>query len=171
MHPKGMYFVSLTVVGGIDVFTRYEYCDLLISNLNYCIENRKLRVYEYVILPSSLSMVADVQQGNFSKTLRDFKSISARQILRAIAEYPDEIRKEWLIRQFQHFANRYQQDSEHHFWQFGNRPADLEKLERAGKPLPTVRDKIMKINLIDSPEHYRYCSFHPLQLVKLTGIQ
>jgi REP-associated tyrosine transposase len=171
MHPKGMYFVTLTVIGGIDVFTRYEYCDLLIDNLNYCIAHNRLRVYEYVILPSTLSMVADVREGNFSKALRDFKKQSARQILRAIAELPAESRKEWLIRLFQHYANRYQQNAEHHFWQFGNQPIDLDKLEKAGLPIPSVRDKLLTANFIDTPEHYRYCSVYPLQQLKLAGIQ
>ncbi|HXB92360.1 MAG TPA: hypothetical protein VNU72_08725, partial [Puia sp.] len=60
IQPKGLYFVTLTVVGGIDVFTRYEYCDLLVENLNYCIENKRLRVYEYAIMPSQLIMIAGV---------------------------------------------------------------------------------------------------------------
>jgi putative transposase len=63
VQPKGLYFVTLTVVGGIDVFTRYEYCDLLVDNLNYCIDNKRLRVYEYAILPSQLYMIADVEAG------------------------------------------------------------------------------------------------------------
>jgi putative transposase len=166
-----MYFVTLTVIGGIDVFTRYEYCDLLIDNLNYCIGHKRLRVYEYVILPSTLSMIVGVEQGNFSKALRDFKSHSARQVLRAIAEHPSEIRKEWLIRLFQFYANRYQRNSEHHFWQFGNHPIDLEKLEKTGLPRPSIRDILLKTNLIQSPEHYRYCSAFPLQGLNLAGIQ
>ena len=63
IQPNGLYFVTLTVVGGIDVFTRCEYCDLLVDNLNYCIDNKRLRVYEYAIMPSQLYMIADVEEG------------------------------------------------------------------------------------------------------------
>ena len=75
MQPEGLYFVTLTVVGGIDVFTRHEYCDLLVDNLNYCIEHKRLRVYEYAILPSRMYMIAGVEQGkaNLPKVLRDLK--------------------------------------------------------------------------------------------------
>jgi len=170
IQPKGLYFVTLTVVGGIDVFTRYEYCDLLIENLNYCIDHKRLRVYEYAILPSRLCMIAGVEQGkgNLPKVLRDLKSFSAKQILRAIAEHPEENRKEWLLRLFQFFANRYQHDSEHHFWQFGNQPIDLEKIVKKEQDLPTALRSLLRDKIVDGPEHYIYCSAYPLQKVKLS---
>ena len=169
IQPKGLYFVTLTVVGGIDVFTRCEYCDLLVDNLNYCIDNKRLRVYEYAILPSQVYMIADVEEGksNLPKVLRDLKSSSAKQILRAISEHPDESRKEWLMRLFHFFANRYQHDSEHHFWQFGNQPVDLEKLLKKDKPIPTPIDKLLDAKFVDDPGHYVYCSAFPGQRVKL----
>jgi putative transposase len=172
IQPKGLYFVTLTVVGGIDVFTRFEYCDLLVENLNYCIDNKRLRVYEYAIMPSQLYMIADVEQGksNLPKVLRDLKSYSAKQLLRAISEHPDESRKEWLMRLFHFFANRYQHDSEHHFWQFGNQPVDLEKLVKKDKPIPTPIDKLIKAKWVDDPVHYIYCSAYPLQRVKLSTV-
>jgi putative transposase len=170
IQPKGLYFVTLTVVGGIDVFTRYEYCDLLVENLNYCIEHKRLRVYEYAIMPSQLIMIAGVEpgKGNLPKVLRDLKSVSAKQILRAISEHPDESRKEWLMRLFHFFANRYQHDSEHHFWQFGNQPVDIEKIVKKEKPVPSPLDQLVKAGWVDDPRHYIYCSAYPHQKVKLS---
>jgi len=169
IQPKGLYFVTLTVVGGIDVFTRYEYCDLLVENLNFCIDHKRLRVYEYAIVPSRLYMIAGVEEGkgNLPKVLRDLKSVSAKQILRAIAEHPEETRKEWLLRLFQFFANRYQHDSEHHFWQFGNQPIDLEKIAKKDLALPSPLESLLREKIVDRPEHYIYCSAYPLQKVKL----
>ena len=93
-------------------------------------------------------MIADVEarKGNLPKVLRDLKSISAKQLLRAISEHPDETRKEWLMRLFQFFANRYQHDSEHHFWQFGNQPVDIEKIVKKDKPIPSPIDKLLRPN-------------------------
>jgi REP-associated tyrosine transposase len=169
MPPPGLHFVTLTVVGGIDVFTRYEYCDLLVENLNFCIEHKRLRVYEYAILPSHLYMIAGVEQGNLPKVLRDFKSYSAKQVLRAIAEHPEENRKEWLQRLFQFFANRYQNNSEHHFWQFGNQPVDLDKIAEKKLAFPSPIDNLLKAKIVDEPGNYRYCSAYSNQKVKLAG--
>jgi hypothetical protein len=100
--------------------------------------------------------------------LRDLKSSSAKQLLRAISEHPDEARKEWLMRLFHFFANRYQHDSEHHFWQFGNQPVDLEKIVKKDKPIPTPIDRLIEAHWVDDPSHYIYCSAYPMQKVKLS---
>jgi len=81
--------------------------------------------------------------------------------------HPNETRKEWLLRLFQFFANRYQHDSEHHFWQFGNQPVDLEKFVKKDQPIPSPLDSLMKEKIVDIPEHYVYCSAYPSQKVKL----
>jgi hypothetical protein len=168
--PKGLYFVTLSVVGGIDIFTRYEYCDLVVDALNYCIDHKRLQVYEYAILPNQLNMIAGTEQANLSKILRDFKSHSAKLILRAIAEHREDSRKEWLMRLFQFFADRYQHNSEHHFWQFGNQPVDLDKLSSLGKRQPSALDHLQNARLIDGPIHYRYCSAYPMQRVRLAPL-
>jgi REP element-mobilizing transposase RayT len=168
IQKEGSYFVTLTVVGGIDVFTRYEYCDVLVESMNYCIDRKRLRVYEYAIMPGHLHMIVGAE-GNISKILRDFKSYSAKHVLRAIAEHPEEIRKEWLMRLFQFFANRYQDNSEHHFWQFGNQPIDLDKPAKKEQRVSSALDQLLKAKFVDQPVHYRYCSAYPGQRVKLSA--
>jgi putative transposase len=170
MLPKGLYFVTLSVVGGIDIFTRFEYCDLLIDNLNHCIAHKRLQVYEYALLSNQLYMIVGAEQGNLSKILRDLKGNSAKQLLRAIAEHREDNRKEWLMRLFQFFADRYQHNSEHHFWRFGNQPVDLDKLAKNGQPAPSPLDCLLNAKLVDGTGHYRYCSAYPLQRVTLSSL-
>ncbi|HLI93381.1 MAG TPA: hypothetical protein VKU83_07220, partial [Puia sp.] len=59
-------------------------------------------------------------------------------------------------------------DSEHHFWQFGNQPVDLDKMGQKGRPVPSPIDKLMLAKWVDDPAHYIYCSLYPRQRVKLT---
>ncbi|OFY85692.1 MAG: hypothetical protein A3F72_12135 [Bacteroidetes bacterium RIFCSPLOWO2_12_FULL_35_15] len=37
----GLYFVSFSVAGWIDVFTRREYQEILIESIQYCQKNKK----------------------------------------------------------------------------------------------------------------------------------
>lgn len=46
------YFITLTVEGWIDAFTRKELVDELVKNIEYCQRNKGLEVYAYVIMPS-----------------------------------------------------------------------------------------------------------------------
>jgi putative transposase len=68
-YPNGLFFVTLTTVGWIDVFTGNEYCDEIINNLNYCIENKGLIIYAFCIMPSHIHMVAEVKEGLLSDVL------------------------------------------------------------------------------------------------------
>ncbi len=35
-NTENTYFLTLTVVGWINVFTRKDYCEIILKNLHYC---------------------------------------------------------------------------------------------------------------------------------------
>lgn len=43
-NPEGLYFVSFSVVGWLDVFTRNEYKDLIIESLAFCQKNKGMEI-------------------------------------------------------------------------------------------------------------------------------
>ncbi|MBO9199666.1 MULTISPECIES: hypothetical protein [Niastella] len=169
--PFGSYYVTLSVSGWIDVFTCHAYCEILIDNLNHCIDNKNLHVYEYVLMPSYITLIASSKKKHISTILREFKNGTAKQVLKSIAENPDERRKEWMMRLFHYYSNRYQQDAEHHFWQFGNHPVVLDSNELFTHHVSTVVNLPVTTRLVDDPQHYFYSSAHPQQRVKLAPWQ
>ena len=44
------YFITMTVVYWIDVFNRRDYKDVIVESLNYCIANKGLNLYAWVIM-------------------------------------------------------------------------------------------------------------------------
>ncbi len=105
-YPGGIFYVTLTVVGWIDVFTRQEYALLLLNNLNYCINNKGLEVFSYCLMPSHLHMISRVQNdGDLGELLGDFKSYNAKLLYNSIAQNPSESRKEWMLHLFKYYAN------------------------------------------------------------------
>lgn len=169
--PFGSYYVTLSVSGWIDVFTCHTYCEILIDNLNNCIDNKHLYVYEYVLMPSYITIIASSKKKHISTILREFKNGTAKQILKSIAENPDEKRKEWMMRLFSYYSNRYQHDAEHHFWQFGNHPVVLDSTELFAHHVTEVVNLPVTTRLVDDPHHYVYSSAHPQQRVKLAPWQ
>ena len=67
------YFITLTVIDWVDVFTRKEYKDILIDSLKYCIANKELRVYEFVIMSNPLHAIVSSDKLPLSDIIRDFK--------------------------------------------------------------------------------------------------
>jgi len=169
--PFGSYYVTLSVSGWIDVFTNHAYCEILIDNLNHCIDTKNLHVYEYVLMPSFITLIASSKKKHISTILREFKNGTAKQVLKSIAENPEEKRKEWMMRLFHYYSNRYQQDAEHHFWQFGNHPVVLDSNELFTHHVSTVVNMPVATRLVDDPHHYFYSSAHPQQRVKLAPWQ
>jgi hypothetical protein len=54
-HFGNTYFMTLTIAGWIDLFARKEYAEFIEDNLNYCIENKGLEVFNYCIMPNPLA--------------------------------------------------------------------------------------------------------------------
>ena len=43
-------FITLTLVGWVDLFIRRKYTELLDNSLSYCINNKGLKVHAYVYM-------------------------------------------------------------------------------------------------------------------------
>jgi putative transposase len=90
-YPGGTFFVTLTVVGWIDVFTRKEYAIELLNNLNYCIDHKSLEVFSYCLMPSHLHMISRAKDDrDLGELLGDFKSFNARELYKMVEENPQE---------------------------------------------------------------------------------
>ena len=54
---NGLYFLTMTIVEWIDLFTRPVYKDIVIESLKYCQKEKGLVVSAYVIMPSHLHLI------------------------------------------------------------------------------------------------------------------
>ena len=122
VHSDGLYFVSFSVVGWIDVFTRREYQEILIDSIKYCQKNKNLKIYCYCILPSHVHFIAYSENGELSNILRDMKSFTSKKIIQAIEENPQESRREWMLSSFEYHGSKSPQKQKMQFWKHDNHP-------------------------------------------------
>jgi putative transposase len=165
--PFSTYFVTLTVVGWIDVFTRRDYTDEIIKNLKYCQEKKDLEIFAYVVMPSHIHLICRRNKGLLSDLLRDFKSYTAKQILKMIEANPQESRKEWLMYMFKFFANRYAQNAEFMFWQKTNYPIELYSPAVIQQKLDYIHNNPVVAGIVIEPNFYQYssaCAVSPLMV-------
>lgn len=169
-YPGGVFFVTLTVVGWIDVFTRRDYCDLIVENLNYCINHKNLQVYAFCIMPSHIHLIAAAQEGQLSDILRDFKSYTSKLLINAIETNPTESRKEWLLYMFRYFAKGNPHKQQYQFWQHNNHPIDLYDTRLFQQRLHYLYYNPVEAGLVNEPQNYMYTSANSLCGVKLEEI-
>jgi putative transposase len=76
------YFLTITVVDWINIFTKAKYFECLAQNLNHCIKNKGLVLYEYVIMTNHLHIIASAepQSKGLSAIIKDFKSYTTHQM-------------------------------------------------------------------------------------------
>jgi len=94
------YFLTLTVVDWIDVFTRKSYKLLIVDALRHCQRYKGLELYSWCLMTNHLHLIAKAT-GNqrLSVILRDFKKFTSKALISLITE-STESRKEWMRDRF-----------------------------------------------------------------------
>lgn len=155
----GLNFITLTVVGWIDIFTRKKYRDLILENLNYCKKNKGLKIHGYVFMTNHIHMVVSTDGTKMlSSILRDFKSYTAKLILNDVRETKLESRKSWLLHLFKYFTSRNKRDSQLQFWQGDNHPMSLESIKFIRQKLEYIHNNPVRAGLVAMPQYYIYSS-------------
>ncbi|WP_336246118.1 transposase [Paracrocinitomix mangrovi] len=100
IKKNGSYYLTLTIVEWIDVFTRKNHKDAIIQSLRYCIEHKGLNVYAYCLMTNHLHLIVNCNEPfELKNTIRDFKRHTVKQILFQIQNEP-ESRREWMMELF-----------------------------------------------------------------------
>ena len=124
-----LYYVTLTVVGWIDIFTRKEYVYELMKNLKFCQENKGLEIYAYVIMSNHIHMIARSKDVPLNILLGNFKRFTSKQLIKQVEENSQESRKEWLLHMFKFYGKGNSRNETHQFWQNGNHSIELWSAE------------------------------------------
>ncbi|MFY0602055.1 MAG: transposase [Cyclobacteriaceae bacterium] len=160
------YFLTFTVVGWIDLFTRKECCDIIINSMKFCQQNKELEIYAYVIMPSHIHMIARRKNGLMSDLIRDIKSYTAKEIVRFVSEDSRESRKtglatQWLLHMFRYHAKYQKQNKEFQIWQKSNHPIELHSNEVFDQKIEYIHLNPVTSCIVKEPECYVYSSANP----------
>ena len=156
---QGLHFITCTVVGWVDVFSRRKYKDIIVESLEYCIANKGLVINAYVIMSNHIHLVGYTQDGyKLSDTLRDFKSHTSKAVVKSIREDSGESRQEWMLRLFKYYAKYQKNNSTYQLWRKDNRPIELLSPNWINTRIDYIHNNPVKAGYVNSPEHYIYSS-------------
>ena len=171
IFPDGLYFVTLTTVGWIDVFTRAIYCDEIVKNLNYCIDNKKLKVFAFCIMPSHIHLIAKTEDDvSLSNVLRNFKSYTSKQIIKMIEESHTESRREWLLYMFEFYGKKNAHNVKYQFWQQNNHAFDLFSNKFIDQKVNYIHNNPVEARIVTEPHFYVYSSANQFTDLKLAEL-
>jgi len=152
-----IYFVTTTVVGWIDAFTRKELAYVIIESLRYCQREKGLIIYAWCLMPSHLHMIICAEEGKkLSDIMRDFKKFTSKRIIRTLKEINES--RDWLLDKFAFAAKINAKTEDYKFWQNGFHPIALYSNEFKDQKLDYIHNNPVESGLVYEPEHYQYSS-------------
>lgn len=153
-----MYFVSFATIHWIDVFVRRLYFDCLAENLNFCIANKGMQVYAWCIMPSHVHLMFKSELQSPDALLRDFKSFTAKQLIRLIKENIQESRQDWLLNAFRKAALGNPNNVNYQFWQQHNQPVELWSAEVIDQKIDYIHQNPVEAGFVENAYDYLYSS-------------
>jgi len=157
-NPTAAYFVSFATVYWLDVFTRQEYFSILEEAVTYCRAEKGMEVLAYCFMPSHVHFVFRSVHEDPSGLLRDFKGFTARKLIKAIEDNPQESRKEWLLWMMERAGKKKSNVSKRQFWQQHNKPIELWSGKVLKQKIDYTHNNPVESGLVYKPEEYVYSS-------------
>jgi REP element-mobilizing transposase RayT len=155
----GLYFHTFTLVGWGDVFSRKDYREIMIENLKFCIREKGLILFAYVIMSNHVHLIArtDSEKG-LSSIIRDLKKYTSKKIIQAIGQNKQESRKEWMLNIFDEAGENNKRNTEYQFWKQDNKPVELNSPKWIHQKLDYIHLNPVVAGIVKEPEHYLYSS-------------
>ncbi len=151
------HFITATVVDWVDVFTRKNYRDTVVECLDYCITNKAMLLYGYVIMSNHIHMVVQSGDGELSDLLRDFKKFTAAKIIEKIKSDP-ESRREWMLERFKLATESHSRNKNYQFWKYGNHPEEIYTNEFMWSKLNYIHLNPVRAGIVEKASQYIYSS-------------
>ena len=156
--PGSTYFLTLTIIDWIDIFSRHVYKHLIVDSLNYCIANKGLKVYCWCLMSNHLHIIASAtDEDNLSDILRDFKKFTSKAIIDAIKENP-ESRKEWMLNLFWYAGKNNNKIKNFKVWQDGNDAKEIHLTSFLEQKMDYIHYNPVRAEIVANPEEYLYSS-------------
>lgn len=153
------YYLTLKIIKWIDVFTRQDYRDIVVSSLNHCIAEKGLEVNAWVIMSNHMHLVASCKKPfKMSDFLRDSKKYTSKRIVEAIQEIP-ESRRDWMLDKFGFEARRTGRAKDYKLWSDDNHAIDLDNGKvNIWQKIHYIHDNPVRDGIVRNPEDYIYSS-------------
>jgi len=153
------HFVTFTVVGWVDVLTREAYKKIICESLRYCIKEKGVILHAWVVMSNHLHLIISMKDGHtISDFVRDFKKFTAKEIISAIENNPQESRREWLLNMFRFAGSNNNSNTTNQFWQQDYHPVVLDTQEKFLQRLNYLHENPVRAGFVWDAIQYKYSS-------------
>ncbi len=156
----GTHFLTFTISGWIDLFTRKVYRDIVIDALKFAQKNEQLILNAYVIMSNHIHLIGranEKQCKTLSDIIRDFKKYTHRQMMPVI-ESNVESRREWMLHQFNYYGRINPNNENRQIWTNDNHPEYCYSEDFTFVKLNYTHQNPVRTGIVNNVEDYVYSS-------------
>ncbi len=151
------HFVTCTVVDWIDILTSQACRGIIITCFDFCIRNKGMLLYGYVIMSNHIHIIVQSREGKLSDLVRNFKKFTATQILKHLHTEP-ESRKGWILERFAKATETHTRNKNFQAWQYGNHAEEIYTLPFMWSKLNYIHLNPVRAGIVEKASHYLYSS-------------
>ncbi len=152
------YYLTMTVVNWVDVFSRKSHRDAIIDSLKHCADQKGLVIFAYVIMTNHIHLIVNTNEPFLLKdTIRDFKKFTSKKITEQIEEDP-ESRREWMLPIFLMNAANSKKHKEYKFWHGGNHAIEFFSEKFVWDKINYIHNNPVRAGFVKEPQEWLYSS-------------
>ena len=158
IYKDKTYFLTMTVVEWIDLFTRVTQKQMIVDSLKYCQENKGLNIFGWCLMPSHLHLIANTNISfDLDNVIRDFKRHTSKTAILLIENKP-ESRKEWLLDKFKFAGKIHPKNKNHKVWQDKNHAIELYTEKVVWQKLKYIHQNPVVNKIVLNEQDYLFSS-------------
>ena len=169
-NQSAVHFITFAVAEWVDVFTRKEYCDIILDSIKFCQSDKGLRLHSWCIMSNHLHLIVSAKGENLSDVLRDFKKFTSKQVVKAIAENMQESRRNWMLEIFRKEGAKNSRNKDFQFWRQDNQPMELYSGAFTFQKLNYIHQNPVEAGIVEKAEEYLYSSAKDYFFQKKCGL-
>ena len=150
--PTYPHFVTFTILHWIPIFTNTKSVSIIIDSLKYLQKSDNLKIYAYVILENHMHLI--ISSDDLSKTIKKFKSFTAKEILKLLKK--ENVKT--ILEQLAFYKKAHKTHTKYQVWQEGFQPKLIANEKMMIEKIKYIHENPVKRGYIDEPKHWRYSS-------------
>jgi len=129
-----------------------------VDAMNYCIKEKQLEIFAYVIMSSHIHLICRVNPPNkMLEFLRDFKKFTSKEFIKKINEI-GESRKEWMLKKFAYEAQRIGRATNYKIWKDDNHAIEISDYIEIEKKVNYIHENPVKAMIVFNEIDYVFSS-------------
>jgi putative transposase len=157
-NQNAIHFLTFTIIDWIDLFSRKDYSIVVCESLNFCVNEKQLEIYSYVIMSNHVHIICKVNEpNNLSDVIRDFKKYTSKQFIKVMNEI-NESRRGWLLNKFEYEANRVSRSRNYKIWKDDNHAIEIGDYIDIEQKMNYIHDNPVNALIVENAEDYIFSS-------------